>query len=77
MSKTFEKEVRADRNYRVAALMAVILTIALMGVSSEWLPLWGLGCIFVFGVVFAALLSSWRDLPRWGVVRSHEARNGK
>ena len=66
MSKTFEKEVRADRNYRVAAFMAVILTIALMGVSSEWLPLWGLGCIFVFGVVVAVLLSSWRDLPRWG-----------
>lgn len=75
MSKTFEKEVRADRNYRVAAFMAVILTIALMGVSSEWLPLWGLGCIFVFGVVVAALLSSWRDLPRWRVVRSHEKRD--
>lgn len=66
MSKTFEKEVRADRNYRLAALMALILTIASMGVSSEWLPLWGQGCIFVLGVVVAALLSSWRDLPRWG-----------
>lgn len=66
MSKTLEKEVRADRNYRLAALMALILTIASMGVSSEWLPLWGRGCIFVFGVVVAALLSSWRDLPRWG-----------
>ncbi len=66
MSKTLEKEVRADRNYRLAALMALILTIASMGVSSEWLPLWGLVCIFVFGVVVAALLSSWRDFPRWG-----------
>ena len=43
MSKTLEKEVRADRNYRLAALMALVLTIASMGVSSEWLPLWGQG----------------------------------